>query len=106
MKGRGTYFAVGNAMAESSPGGRPRVYSGVRLAWSMLSGVMSSLRCQDFLERGDLDCARVELLALHQSLAALENVPLDPTSDEELELLRGRAEQLALRLEAVRARTG
>lgn len=77
----------------------------MRLAWSMLSGVMSSLRCQDFLDRGDLGCAQVELLALHQSLAALEDVTLDETSDEELELLRTRAEKLALRLRAKRTGT-
>jgi hypothetical protein len=92
-------------MANDAPNGRPRVYSGVRLAWSMLSGVTSSLRCQDFLDRGDLGCAQVELLALRQSLAALEGATLDATSDEELELLRARAEQLALRLQSKRTGT-
>lgn len=93
-------------MAEGSPGSRPRVYSGVRLAWSMLSGVTSSLRCQDFLDRGDVDCAKLELLALHQSLASLEGEDLDETGSEELELLRARAEQLSTRLNAKREKTG
>jgi hypothetical protein len=100
----GTVVAKESAMSGEMPAEPATKQSGTRLAWRMLNGMLSSVRCQDFLEKGELDYARVELLALHQALAEVENIDLDEAGCKDRCLLRDRATDLGACLQRMQSR--
>ncbi len=91
-------------MSEQDTSGRQQHRSGTRLAWRMLNGMLSSVRCQDFLDRGELDYAHVELMALHQALSDVADIELDEAGRRDRELLRARATDLASCMHRIKSR--
>lgn len=70
----------------------------------MLSGMLSSMRCQEFLDRGDLDYAHLELMALHQALDDVADVELDEASARDRQLLTERATDLGAYIQRLHSR--
>ena len=70
----------------------------------MLNGMLSSVRCQDFLDRGELEYAHVELMALHQALAEVADVELDEACDRDRRMLHERAFDLGACIQRMRSR--
>lgn len=73
---------------------RSAAESGARLASGLLRATLASLRCKDFIEAGELDCAHVELLALSAALAEVDEITLDDDGIRECRLLRAQEAKL------------
>jgi hypothetical protein len=82
---------------------RPAKKSGTRLSLKLLRGTLASLRCRDLIQRGELQNAHLELIALDAALADISLLELDEDASREHALLRAQESKLRALLGGARS---
>lgn len=91
------------ARDESGRGQPTAKRSGTRLSLKLLRGTLASLRCRDLIQRGELQSAHLELIALDAALADISMLELDEDASREHALLRAQESKLRALLGGTRS---